>query len=96
MRNVLRVSRVRFTRASPDERATGLLGFLVLHLDDAIEINGVTLRRTVDGDHVLSWPEKRDRLGLLHRYVRPLDRHAKRAIEEQVLAELVRQLEGTP
>ena len=58
-------------------------------------VEGVTLPKDVEGRLGLSWPERTDRVGRLHLYIRPIDDAARREIEDEVVRELTRQeLEG--
>ena len=57
-----------------------------------IEVDGATLRQTLDGRVVISWPARRDSAGVEHFIVRPADAATRRAIEQ----ELFRLLDATP
>ena len=88
MRNPLRVSGVRMIAASPDDVESGLLGWLEVELNDTLQLDGLTLRRTSDGRLTISYPARTDSRGRRHSYARPLDDHARRDIERQVLESL--------
>ena len=60
-----------------------------------LRLEGVTLRRTLDGRFALSFPARRDRQGRPHAIVRPLDKHALREVEAQVFAALGLDAEAT-
>ncbi len=77
-----------WTRGSAEDEQRGLLGYLSLVLGDVV-VDGLTARRTQDGRLVLSWPEKRDRQGRAHPYVRPLNDDARRRIEKAVFGAAV-------
>jgi|GEM_PF-6664003 len=75
------VSSVRFTRAGPSHRATGLLGWVSCSLG-AVHLDGIAVRRTRDGHRVLSFP--RGRGGRFP--VRPIDDGARLTIEREIFA----------
>jgi hypothetical protein len=79
------VSRVRYTPACPADAARGLLGFVVLVLDGVIELRGLALRRTSNGEIRLSFPERIDRRARRHPLVKPTTLAARAAIERAVL-----------
>ena len=83
-----RVSEIRFHRAADQDVGTGLLAYVSFLLDGRIRLDGVTVRRTRDGDLTLVFPERRDSAGRRHPLVRPLDNETRRAIEQQVFAAL--------
>jgi DNA-binding cell septation regulator SpoVG len=74
-------------RAGDADARDGLIGFLSFIVGDLI-IDNVTLRRTLDGRYVLSWPARVDRQGRKHASIRPVNDEVRRRIERQVLAEL--------
>lgn len=78
----MKVSELRFTRASEELRRSGLLGWTRFDLGP-VAIDGVAVRKTVDGRHVLAFPERRG-----HAIVRPITDAARREIEEQILGSL--------
>ena len=82
------ISEVRLTAASVADRAAGLLGYLSLTVNDALRLDGLTLRRTLAGTVTVSYPARTDSAGERHAYVRPLDDAMRRAIDAQVLAAL--------
>jgi hypothetical protein len=86
------VSEVRFTSASKEERSKGLLGWLAFVINDTIKIDGVTLRRTLDGRPTLSWPARLDGAGRTHHYIWPLTDDARCHLENQVFALLGREI----
>jgi hypothetical protein len=87
-RERLRVTGVRFSEAPPREVATGLVGWISFELNDALRIDGCTLRRTLEGNLAISFPARRDRAGYQHFYVEPIDDWARREIEAAVFAAL--------
>lgn len=74
-------------RATDAQRATGLLAWLTIETERLV-LDSVQLRRTLDGRHVLSWPERRDAGGRKHAVVRPVDDDARRAIEAAIFEQL--------
>jgi DNA-binding cell septation regulator SpoVG len=86
MRDLIRA--LRFTPAL--DRTDGLRGFVSFE-HGVLLVDGVTLHLTAEGEYRLSFPKRRDRDGIAHPYVRPLDPELRREITEQVIAELRRQ-----
>lgn len=84
----LLVSKVEFVRGSDREREQGLLGYVSLRLGESVELNGITLRRTLGGKHTISFPSRRDRRGKGHPIVRVLDDAEREAVEAQVIGVL--------
>src|SRR5262245_47057378 len=82
------------TRARADERRSGLIAYLALQYGD-LALDSVVLRRTQDARYVLSFPQRRDREGRAHAYVKPVSDAARREVERQVLAQLnIQQLDA--
>jgi DNA-binding cell septation regulator SpoVG len=75
----------RWTAGTADDVRSGLLAFVQVQYG-AVIID-VTARRTADGRLVLSYPERRDRMGRRHSLVRPIDDAARREIESAVFRE---------
>lgn len=88
MLNTLKVTSVRMSAAGPDAVESGLLGWVGVELNDTLQLDGLTLRRTLDGRLTLSYPARRDTLGKRHSYVRPLNDTTRRHIERQVFQAL--------
>ena len=82
------LSDVRFTAGSPRDRASGLVGFISLVLNDTLVLDGLVLRRTRSGRHALSYPERVDRRGDAHPIVRPRSDAARRELEALVFEAL--------
>ena len=59
-------------------------------------LDGITLRRTADGRFALSFPERTDRGGRRHAYIRPINDAARQQIERQVLKGLAADPPGVP
>ena len=60
MADTISVSDARYTPASKDKVATGMLGYTSFVLYRAIRLDSVQVRRTRDGRLTLSWPKVRD------------------------------------
>ena len=84
----IRIDDVRFTSSSCEAKASGLLGYVECTANDTLRLDGITLRRTVDGRVVLSFPARLDGVGRKRPYIRPLDDRARRDVEAQVLRAL--------
>lgn len=82
------ISKVRLTTADAKEQGNGLLGWVRLTIDGTIRLDGIALRRTLDGRLALSFPARRDLFGRQHAYVRPVDDRTRREVERQVFAAL--------
>jgi len=88
MPHELRVSGLRFSPASRDDSALGLLGWCSFLLNDRVRVDGVAVRRTREGRLALSWPARTDMAGERHPLVRPIDDATRRDLEAQVLSAL--------
>ena len=82
---------VRFTAASPADRAHGLLGFVAFD-HGGLRIDGVAVRQSRSGRIVLSYPERPSRGGGRYPIVRPLDDATRRALEGRILDALAPEL----
>jgi hypothetical protein len=94
MRDAITIRSIRFTPAPPGLLDTGLIGWASLRYG-GLELDGIAVRRTRDGRHVLSFPENRRRPGPGRLPVRPAGNDVRAEIEAVVLAEL-RQLGVVP
>ncbi len=83
----VQVSDVRFAAAAANETEHGHLGWVSFCVGK-LKIDGVTVRRTLDGRLTLSFPARTDSAGWQHFYIRPLDDATRREIERQVFAQL--------
>ena len=92
MDDALLVSNVRFYTAPPEDRESGLLGWLSFTLGERLRLDGVALRRTLDGHLRLSYPGRKDGAGRVHHHIRPLDDETRRRIERQVFIALGREI----
>ena len=83
------LSRRRLASAPPHLAERGLIGFVSAVVNDALELDGLTLRRTLgDGRLTLSFPARRDRSGQQRAYFRPVGDAVRREIERQVFQAL--------
>ncbi len=82
----LRVTEVRYSPATRDDSTLGLLGFVSFLINNSIRIDGVTVRRSLAGRLILSWPARTDSAGTRHPLVRPISTEARLVLEEQVLS----------
>lgn len=64
------------------------MGWVSFATPDGLLVDGLALRRSLEGRPVFAWPARRDRVGRDHHVVRPLDDAARVAIEQQLLAQL--------
>jgi len=88
IREKIRIDRIELVTAGPAAAETGLLGWLRFRVNRALMLDGVTLRRTQDGRHSLSFPAKTDGAGRQRFFVKPLDSEIRQGIEAQVFAAL--------
>ena len=82
------ITEVRFVPAPAAEVRTGLLGYLGATLNGALRLEGLVVRRTLDGRFVISYPSRRDAAGRKHFLIRPLTDATRRHLERQVFREL--------
>ncbi len=82
----LLISGVRSKRAGKADARRGLEGWISFLVNDAIRIDGATLRRSADGKLFLAFPERRDSRGNAHALAYPVTDEARREIERQVFA----------
>lgn len=81
----LHVADIRFTPASRDDVRAGLLGYVACVVNGALQLDGITVRRTRGGALAVSFPARRDRQGQDHPLVRPLGGEVRRSVERQIL-----------
>jgi len=94
MRDLLLVSAVRLTDASPRDVRRGLVGYVTCVLNGSVHLE-VTLRRTRKGRPAISFPTRRDAHGREHAIVRLLRLDDRRSIEWQVFLALGISVEAT-
>lgn len=83
-----RVTEVHYVAASDEHREKGLLGWASFVIDGGLKVAGVAVRRTAEGDLALAYPYRNDFYGVRWRFVRPINDQTRRALEDQVLAQL--------
>ncbi len=88
MNTLLKVTGVRFVPAPARQLRAGLLGWATFVMAGQVRVDGVAIRRTLDGRRALSFPERTDSSGRRHPVIRPLDDYTRREIETQVFAAL--------
>ncbi len=88
MSDRLWVSNVRLTAAPEQQVAEGFVGYVSLVVNDVLVLDGITMRRSAEGRPYLSYPQRTDRVGARHPYIRPLGEAARVELERQVLAAL--------
>lgn len=74
-----------WVRGSDEDNRSGLLGYVSIYVGDFV-LDGLTVRQTVAGRLTLSFPERRDRRGGRHPYIRPVDDAARQRIERAIFA----------
>lgn len=91
------ISRPTFIAATREQRGSGILGWTSFIIADSVRVDGVAVRRTAAGRLALSWPARRDRAGIDHPYVRPIDDTTRRQLEDAILRALgLAPAEGQP
>ncbi len=84
----LLITAVDFVQARPSQIKTGLLGHVSIVVDDALKLDGISLRRTRRGYPVLVYSCRRSRDGRDHPYIRPVSDAVRRRIEREVFRTL--------
>ena len=87
-RDCFHVSDVRFAAAPLREVRRGLLGWVSCIVNSTVRLEGIVLRRTLDDRVILSFPWRKDARGRRRFYVRPVDDHARRMIEREIIEHL--------
>jgi DNA-binding cell septation regulator SpoVG len=87
MRDDLRITQVHLSAARDEELRKGTLGRVRMVVNGLV-VQGVCLRRTLDGRLTLVYPARRDDDGERLVVVRPIDDDARLAIEVQVFTAL--------
>lgn len=75
------LSHTRFVAAPPHDRDMGLLGWFSTTIGGAFHLDGIVVRRTRSGRYEITFPQRRDREGRPHAYIRPASYAARQAIE---------------
>ena len=89
----IRLGDIRLTAAGPDLQKTGLLGWVTCTINGCLRLDGITLRRTAAGRLTLSFPARKDRSGVIHPFLKPLDDATRVEIERQILGQLALEAE---
>jgi len=88
----LRIKLVRFTSPTPDEFASGLLAYISIEVNEALRLDGLTVRCTRAGRIEVQYPERTDGRGHRRPFARPTSTAVRREIERQLHAALRAQL----
>ncbi len=86
--NTIKLSQIQFTAAPSADVERGLLGHVNFVLNAGLRIDGVAVRRTLNGRYALSYPARRDRRGRQHPLIQPLGDRVRREIEFAVFKAL--------
>jgi hypothetical protein len=86
--SAINVHSITFRAARPAQVETGLLGWAGFTIGEHLRVEGIALRKTLEGRCTLTFPARRLAGKRRHFYVRPLDDSARRDIEDQVLRAL--------
>ena len=84
------VTDVRFRASRRDLADSGLLAWASFRLA-GVRFLDIGLRRTLEGQYVLSWPRSRTGRGRDHCCVYPADDASREALKAQIVAEAKRQ-----
>ena len=85
----MNISEIRITAASPADRDAGLIAFVSCTYGE-IEIDGIAIRKTVDGRIIVTFPA-RQWTGCRRKYfITPRSVPVRRAFEEAILSEFRR------
>lgn len=84
----IELDRVVLTPTPAAARLAGHLGYVAFRINRRVQIDGVTLRRTADGEYTLSFPARKDGAGRVHYLVNPVDAETRDTIERQVFEAL--------
>jgi hypothetical protein len=88
MTSLLRIGDIRFAPARLELRSKGLIGWVSCSLNGELQLDGIAVRQTLGGAHVLSFPRRVDSNGVEHDYVKPLSNGVRDAIQAQVIGAL--------
>ncbi len=86
--NALYVTHAEVSPAELRDRERGLLGYVQVIVNDMIVLDGLTLRKGVDGRRYLGDPSKGTRSGSRFPYIRPLSEEARQDVQRQVFTAL--------
>lgn len=79
------VSAIIISPAPPSEAERGVLAWVSCTLAGRCRIDGLAIRRTLQGELRVTFPARRDRGGRRHAYVWPIDRDDRASIEHEIL-----------
>lgn len=85
MNELIRVTAIRCYPAPRHLRDEGLRCFCNVEIDGRFQVDGLAVRWTHAGEHVVTWPERRDGQRRPHPIVTILDSEARALIEYDVL-----------
>lgn len=81
----LRVTECNYVPAGFEGEQTGLYGFANVVFNDALKVEGIAVRRTLEGKPTLAWPTK-DKHGERFGVVFPIHDEARVALESAIFA----------
>jgi DNA-binding cell septation regulator SpoVG len=81
--NPLDVSTIHIRLANGKD---GLIGWASCIVNDAIYLNNIAIRRVLDGRTILTYPSKKTKNDLKYYFFNPINREAKAALENAILA----------
>jgi hypothetical protein len=84
MRDLPRVSDIKFHVANHEHRMGGVLGWVTAEIDN-VRVDGITLRRALDGHFVLGFPERVADDGTRFPTVRPRGQLERDAITSAIV-----------
>ena len=84
----LEITCVRFIAAADRDRKAGILGWVSLVVNAALVVDGIALRRTLNGRLALSFPARRSQSGRRHYFVRPMSEQVRLYLESKVFEAL--------
>jgi DNA-binding cell septation regulator SpoVG len=83
----IQVQDVRMVAANASDRATGVLAFVNATINGLV-VDGLTVRRGLNGGLRLGFPKHRDRYDRMHAVVRPADDAVRQALTREILGAL--------
>jgi hypothetical protein len=85
-----RLSRVSEIEAPAADRDRGIISYISCIVNDALRIDGVALRRTLEGEYSVSFPKKPGRSIDQHYYFKPINEAMRQEFLRQILVALGR------
>ena len=89
----IRLSDVRFVHGSQRDVERGLLAYARVALGP-YKIDGIAVRRTLEGTLAISYPKRTAEDGTAHTYFLPTDPEVRAALEGEILARYRQHEEG--